>query len=240
MWIFKKKNHFDFNDLDEVLVEKRVEIFQKVVSPFAKDLGLSNWNGKYLWFNDFNEEGIKHVLEYTVLKGYKGSFSYGVCFNFIPTVSNHKTLVNHKTDKSTSIQMFERLDGWKNSFEKNIRTKEDYVSHFNLKSFEITLDKIIKKYPQVISKWFENNQTLNQCINTLIDQLSRTRLNQNPIPNQNYYLSFLFAKKGDGTKALEYLNYHYERLIDINEVYIDELELVKNRVIKILNDANKV
>ncbi|WP_282081433.1 hypothetical protein [Aquimarina algiphila] len=107
----------DIQNLDEVLLEKRIEIFAKVVTPRFAEIGLNNWNGKYIWFSDFNDEGIKHVVEYNVLKGFGGSFSFGNCFDFVPTISGKK-LINHRTDKSTKVIYFNRLESWQESFKK--------------------------------------------------------------------------------------------------------------------------
>lgn len=78
--------HDDIQNLDEVLVEKRIEIFKEIVTPKFAEIGLNNWNGKYLWYSNFNEEGIKHVIEYNVFKYYGGSFTFGNCYNFIPRI----------------------------------------------------------------------------------------------------------------------------------------------------------
>ena len=50
------------------------EIFNEVVTPKFAEIGLNNWNGKYLWYSDFNKEGIKHVIEYNVFKSFGAHF----------------------------------------------------------------------------------------------------------------------------------------------------------------------
>lgn len=80
----------DHRYMGEVLVEKRIEIFGQVINPVMTELGLTNWNGKYIWYSNFNDEGTRHVVEYNVLAFYRGSFSYGNCFNSVPTISSGK------------------------------------------------------------------------------------------------------------------------------------------------------
>ena len=66
--IFKRRKalneiYDDLNNLDQVFLEKKLQIFNELITPRFAEIGLKNWNGKYLWFSDFNEEGIKHVVE---------------------------------------------------------------------------------------------------------------------------------------------------------------------------------
>jgi hypothetical protein len=66
--IFKRRKalneiYDDLNNLDQVFLEKKLQIFNELITPRFAEIGLKNWNGKYLWFSDFNEEGIKHVLQ---------------------------------------------------------------------------------------------------------------------------------------------------------------------------------
>ncbi len=112
MNLFKIINKNAFPKLEEVSASKRIEIFNDIVTPTLNNIGLEKWDGKYTWNNDFNDNGIKHVVRYQVFKSFNGSFSYGNCFSFIPTTSNNgKKLTNHKTDKSTTLHLWERLDG---------------------------------------------------------------------------------------------------------------------------------
>ena len=61
------------------------------------------------------------------MKGETGTFTYGNCFEFIPTYSQTATIKNHKTDKSTTLHLFERTEGWRKSFEGGVFT--DQTSH---------------------------------------------------------------------------------------------------------------
>jgi len=62
------------------------------------------------------------------MKGETGTFTYGNCFQFVPTYSNSAKMINHKTDKSTKLHLFERTEGWRKSFEGEPFT--DKTSHW--------------------------------------------------------------------------------------------------------------
>lgn len=116
--------------------------------------GLNKYDGEYLWYSDFNEFGIKKVFKYTRLKGISGVFAWGVCFDFIPTFSNTKRLKNHKSDKSTTLHLFEWPDGYMKSFEGGGRPTE-IISHYsgNVKMiFKLYLIIIKAKYQLTLKK----------------------------------------------------------------------------------------
>ena len=73
---------------------------------------MSKYNNGYLWFDDFNDEEIKRVFHYNLMKGETGTFTYGVCFNFVQTYTETALIKNHRTDKSTKLHLFERTEGW--------------------------------------------------------------------------------------------------------------------------------
>lgn len=216
------------DDFQEVSAQQRVDIFKEIVTPEFEKIGLNKWDGKYTWFNDFNNENVKHVVHYQVLKGIQGSFSYGNCFSFIPTVSNGKKLINHRTDKSTILHLFERLDGWKGSFENNKNSK-DFVLHWNEKEFRNSLESIIKTYPIKMRKWFEDNSTVNQNIQSATKQVLQKGSYEYHGPDQKYILAFLYANKGDISTAVKLIDEHYSPWIK-QESFIIEKELVIKRL----------
>ena len=44
-------------------------ILNEIITPKMFDLGLTKYDGNYLWFDDFNDEGIKRVFHYNLMKG---------------------------------------------------------------------------------------------------------------------------------------------------------------------------
>ncbi|WP_299626860.1 hypothetical protein [uncultured Tenacibaculum sp.] len=164
--IFLQEFYNDVQNLDEVLLEKRIEILKEITTPKFTEIGLNNWNGKYLWFSDFNDEGIKHVVEYNVLKGFAGAFTFGNCFNFIPTISG-KRLINHRTEKSTKILYLKKTEGWQKSIETQRHLNPDKINTMNEKKFRQTLEKVLNKNLLKISTWFKENNTNEKNINSL-------------------------------------------------------------------------
>ncbi|TSE02759.1 hypothetical protein [Aquimarina algiphila] len=232
------KNLFSRNalpELNEVSAATRIDTFGKIVTPAFKKIGLDKWDGKYLWYSDFNENGIKHVIKYNILKGFDGSFSYGNCFSFLPTTTNDgKKLINHKTDKSTKLHLFERLDGWRESSEGTQRKNQyDKVSHWNEKDFLESLNKIIDSYPIRIEKWFKTYDSIDSNIALANDQIQKSGMYDFNAPNQKYVLIFLFAQKGDFKKAEELLDELYDSPTrNKSDRWSIEKELIQSRVNK--------
>jgi len=77
------------------------------LSPRLTKAGLK-YHGNYLWLSS-NENSIRKVSTYNLLQGNQGPISWGVCFDFIPTISANKLKI-HKTDKSVVLHLFEWTD----------------------------------------------------------------------------------------------------------------------------------
>ncbi len=218
----------DMKNLDEVFLEKHLEIFDEKVTPEFSKIGLTNWNGKYLWYSNFNEDGVKHVIEYNVLKYYGSSFSYGNCFSSVPTISGKK-LVNHRTDKSTQIHFFKRLEGWQKSIEDNNYRNFDKISTVNEAKFRKTLDEVIQQNLSRLKIWFESHQTLEQNISELEEGVKNppSETGQRIISNE-YILSFLNKQRGDVETAELWLQKHFCKKLNSEE----EIKLITKRIEK--------
>ncbi len=219
----------DIKDVDEVLLAKRLEVFEEVVNPAFAKIGLTNWNGKYHWFSDFNEDGIKHVIEYHVFKTYGGSFSYGICFDFIPTISGKK-LINHRTEKSTKIIYEKLLEGWQN-YKEDKRSKPYKIKTYNEHKFRCSLDKVLWYNTPKIKKWFKAHQTLDQIINSVLEDIKNPPFCyefENKIITSEYILAFLYKKKQDSKNATYWINKHFEKAFN-TEV---EIEMIKKRLLE--------
>ncbi len=154
----------DLNNLDEVLLEKRLHILNEIATPKFSEIGLNNWNGKYLWFSDFNEDGIKFVVEYNVFKSFGGCFSFGICYDFVPSISAQNKLIYHKTDKSTKIIYCKRLEGWQKSLQMHSTINTDKISTINEVKFRNSLNYVIENNLPKLQKWFYENRTSEQNI----------------------------------------------------------------------------
>jgi len=217
----------DLKDLDEVLLEKRLEMFKEIVTPEFAKIGLTNWNGKYIWHSDFNEFGIKHVVEYNVFKYYGGSFSYGNCFYSVPTISGGKRLINHRTDKSTKIHLFRRLDGWQRMIETNVRHDSDYVSTINEHKFITTLNDILQRNSPKLKVWFESHKTIEQNISSLKNEIETPPFEfDKRIISCEYILSFLYKQQKDIKSAKYWIEKHFDK--NLNSLI--EKELILKRI----------
>ncbi len=216
----------DVENLDEVLLDKRLEIFQEVVSPRLTKIGLKNWNGKYTWFSDFNDEGIKHVVEYNVLKGFGGSFSFGNCFDCVPTISGRK-LINHRTEKSTKIIYFKRLEDLQESFAKNNPINPDKISTINEHKFRKSLERVLFTNIPKIKNWFNEKTTMEENISGLLEDIKNPtfEIGQRIISSE-YILAFLYRKQGNIKSAEFWLKEHFKKEIN-SEI---EIELLTKRI----------
>ncbi|WP_103070857.1 hypothetical protein [Aquimarina sediminis] len=216
----------DIQNLDEVLLEKRIEIFQEIVTPKFAEIGLNNWNGKYLWYSNFNENGIKHVIEYNVFKSFGGSFSFGNCFDFIPSISGKK-LINHRTDKSTKVIYFKRLEGWQESFEKNKPINPDKISTVNEQKFRNSLNQVLSNNISKLEKWFSEKTTIEENISGLKKDVEfpTFEIGQRIISSE-YILAFLYKQKGDLKSAEFWIKEHFKKGIN-SEL---EIELLTKRI----------
>ena len=220
----------DIKNLDEVLLEKRLEILNEIATPKFAEIGLNHWNGKYLWFSDFNEDGIKFVVEYNVLKGFGGSFSFGICYDFIPTISSQNKFIYHKTDKSTKIIYYKRLEGWQKSYENNSRINPDRISTVNEEKFRKSLKNVIENNMPKLKKWFEENKTIEQNITSLLVEIKNPtyEIGRRTISFE-YILGFINAKNNDFDSAEFWIKKHFDN--SGNEVEQD-LVLEKFKALK--------
>ncbi|RKD96875.1 hypothetical protein [Marinifilum flexuosum] len=216
----------DAESLDEVLLDKRLQIFREIVTPQFAEIGLKNWNGKYLWYSDFNNEGIKHVVEYNVFKIFGGSFTYGNCFSTVPSISGSR-LVNHRTDKSTKIIYSKRLDGWQKSMADGSPINPDKISTVNEEKFRKSLETVLSKNIPKLKKWFDEKTTLDQNISGLLEDIENPVFEiGHKIISHEYILAFLYKQKANNESATYWINKHFEK--SLNNQY--EIELIKKRI----------
>ena len=201
-------------------------ILNEIITPRMKVLGLNKYDGGYTWFNDFNEEGIKKVFHYNLMKGETGTFTYGSCFEFVPTYTNTATIKNHKTDKSTQLHLFERTEGWRKSFEGEKFT--DKTSHWGETEARKTIFDLIERYAPIMEAWWENNSTVEQNINTANYQIEKGRGYRVNHPKQNYIKAFLIGKIGNKDEAVELINEEFVNLINFKPKFGE----LKNKMIE--------
>ena len=196
------KHNINLRTLSPVTSEIIKKLLIKHIVPVAKELGLINSINNNQWFNHFNENGIKHVIQFQKTKGNQAILAYGNCFEFLPTISGSNKIVNHRTDKSTKLHLFE----YANTATKKyfFRTKQlESISLNNEKEFEKTLSNCILGHKEIIRNWFKNNTSLNQNIASCIRQSNQNDGYAQHYPTYDYVLSFLYSKNSDQLKASE-------------------------------------
>ncbi|MCZ8197010.1 MAG: hypothetical protein O9267_05350 [Flavobacterium sp.] len=220
-----KEVYDDLKNLNEVKLEQRIKVFNEIVTPRLAEIGLKNWNGKYIWFSDFNEEGVKHVVEYNVFKYFGGSFSFGNCYNFIPTISGRK-LIFHKTDKSTKIIYYKKSEGWQKSDDEDSPINIDHISTVNEEKFHKSLNEVLDRNLPKFEKWFEQNESIEQNIKSLLKDVEHEKKEFiRRIISFDYILYFLYRQKGNKNEAEKHFKQHIKRNLNSPE----EIELLKEK-----------
>jgi hypothetical protein len=180
-------------------------ILNEILTPLLSSRGLTKYNGEYLWYSDFNNDGIKLVFKYTLMKGERGLFSWGVCIEDIPTYTQKKELKNHRTDKSTTLHLWDWPKGYSKSFEGGGKPT-DLVSHWGEKECRHTINEVFNKYSNEIELWYGKASTTTGCLELANEQIDKGGAYNIHFPNPKYVLIFLTAKLGNKTKAFELLN----------------------------------
>lgn len=225
--VYLNELYEDVRNIDEVLLQKRLEIFEEILNPKFCDIGLKKWNGKYLWFNEFNNEGIKNVIGYNVLKGFGGGFTFGNCFYDVPTLSGKK-LINHRTEKSTIITYYKRSYEWQKSLDNKSYLNSDRINTFNEKKFRKSILKFLDKNLSKIELWFNQNNSIDNNINSLKFEI------ENPpfeigrrLISYEYILAFLYKEIGEIQKSKKYIKEHFQKS--------NHIESEKELILKKLN-----
>lgn len=231
---FKEKNEYKPNE--DSLTHKQLKvILNDLVTPKMVDCGLNKYDGRYTWFSDFNELGIKKVFKYQLLKGDSGTFVYGNCFKFAPTYtkSGSISIINHRTDKTTRLHIQEITEGWRNSlFGGGINT--DLTNHRGDGTCRDSICKLLSKYLPIMTSWWLNNQTIEQNIKTADYQTITHGFGFSDI-SPNYIKAFLIAKLGKKSEAINILNNELKREIEHNQKFE---KLLEKLTFKINTDAN--
>jgi len=181
------------------------QILDEIISPRFCNRGLV-WNGKYLWF-DQPKNSIRQVFGYSRLKGETGTFVWGVCLDFVPTISSNK-LKFHRTDKSVTQHLFEWTDEYSNSFIGG-QLDGGITTHWGNQGTKNSIHHLFDKYEQKINKWFDRASTFEHLID-IAEQQIKTRKSYNfHSPDQRLVLAFLQAKSNqfsNATKTIDLLN----------------------------------
>lgn len=181
----------------------RKRILTQVLNPLLQKAGLNRFDGNYLWFSDFNQDGIRRVFKYSLAKGDMGLFTWGVCIKHIPTVSSSKRLQYHKNDKNIALHLWDWPEGYSISLEKDVEPK-DLVAQSGEKQFRRDLQEMFFKHRIAMEEWYVKTDTLAGCLQVADDQINHGGTYSLRWPTPNYIKIFLLALLGDkdGARAL--------------------------------------
>ncbi len=187
---FKAKSPVDKETLNRIL--------QETVSARLEKKGFK-WDGSSLWFKD-NKSSIKQVFQYVRLKGEQGTFAWGVCLDFVPTISGGK-MKYHRTDKSVKLHLFEWTEEYANSFFGG-QLGNGVATHWGETEAKQSIARLFDKYQKEILDWFESASSIDNLIEIAKRQIQTERSYIVHSPNPKFVLAFLLAKSGQLDKAM--------------------------------------
>ncbi|HEY9489641.1 MAG TPA: hypothetical protein VIQ51_14960 [Chryseosolibacter sp.] len=199
--IFKNLFEKDDEPLTSAALKKALS---DILTPVLRRWGLTKYDGEYLWYSDFNKEGIRRVFKYTLMKGNRGLCAWGVAFKNIPVVTQEKKLQYHRTEKNIALQLWEWPHGYTVSLESDV-PPTDMVSHSSEKEFRHTLQEIVSRYRVEIENWYHKADTLKGCLEIVNKQIEDCGVYRTRWPSGNYMKIFLLALQGDKAQANELL-----------------------------------
>lgn len=211
--IFAHKSPIDAHTLRQFLNE--------IISPRLANRGLV-WNGQNLWFTQ-PSNSIRNVFQYNKLKGETGTFTWGVCLDFIPTPSSNR-LIFHRTDKSVKPLLFEWTDEYSNSFFGG-NIAEGITTHWGHKETKKSISKLLDKYEEKINNWFNHASTFEDLLEIAQRQIEIGKSYNFHNPDPKLILAFLQAK----------LHQYDEATRTIKDLGVDE-----NLKMSLLNQVDKI
>ncbi|MFJ8243877.1 hypothetical protein [Peribacillus asahii] len=198
------------NDL--IQGDRLKELLDEVVTPYLSPLGLK-WRGDYYWIGE-NNNSIRKVFAYNPSKGGMGSFSYGVCLDFVPLRSG-STLRYCRTDKSVKEHI------WVNG--------KDWISQWTDDNVKDSITKAIKRDMKNIEAWFKKVHSLEELRKIVYMQIKREDIYVR-YPSPLYVQAFIEAKLDNIDKGLEllekYLSWSHEKE-NIKELLVSKLVKTK-------------
>ncbi len=215
--------YYRYQNLDEVLLADRLHLLNNIASPQLANIGLPHWNGKYLWYSDFNEQGIQHIVQYSVGKGYSGLLTFGNAYRFIPSYSGN-TLRYHRTAKTTKLMYLNHTPHWYGYMEGKKIVNSDEISTVNKASFQKTLTKNLRRNIPIIKEWFDNHQSIDQNIASLHQNLQKPPFRiGTPLLSEEYLLAFLYHQQHNEQETAKWIQAHFSK--NLNSQHQKELLL---------------
>jgi hypothetical protein len=161
------------------------------------------WNEKYLWFNQ-PQNSIRQVFGYSILKGGRGTFVWGVCLDFVPTITSNK-LRFHRTDKSVTQHLFEWTDEYSDSFMGG-HLDGGITTHWGKQATKNSIQYLLDKYETKIHDWLNKTSTFENLIAIAEQQIKIGNSYNLHNPDQRMVLAFLQAKTNQLDNATKTIN----------------------------------
>jgi hypothetical protein len=191
-----------FSNNSPVDAQSLKQILNEIISPRLSKRGLV-WNNHALWFTQ-PSNSVRQVFRYNKLKGETGTFIWGVCVDFIPTLSSNG-LTFHRTDKSVTPLLFEWTDEYANSFFGG-NISQGITTHWGHKEARRSITELLNKYEERINNWFDNASTIDNLIAIATRQVETGKSYNMHDPNPKLILAFLQRKTKQTNIALKTLN----------------------------------
>ncbi|PTX63691.1 hypothetical protein C8N46_101295 [Kordia periserrulae] len=172
------------------------EILYDIATPVFEKLNLQATENPYVWMSDFNEEGIRRIIQFSY-RGTVGNFRIGTNFDFMPVINSKQNIVF----KKEQCHLFDDA--------QTIVNSKKSISLWHKKSFIKSLQKLVHKRIHKIDTYLRNTNTISQNIIIANAQLQHPD-EVYPIhePALRYVLAFLHAKLGEKDKAIELMQEH--------------------------------
>lgn len=173
-------------------------ILEDIVSPVLskKDLTAQRagtWTSAFI-------NGIAKIFSYTQLKGGQGTFTWGVCFNFLPTFSAGQIKFT-RTENSAKPHLFEWTDEYANSFFGG-NLKGGICSEWGEQEARSSIKYLLNKYQARIFAWYDSASSIEGAIKIARYQANIGRSYKYHSPSPEFVLAFLLARIGATEDAL--------------------------------------
>jgi hypothetical protein len=172
-------------------------ILEETISTRIEKKGFK-WDKNSLWFTD-NKNSIRQVIKYVKLKGEAGTFFWGVCLDFVPTISDNK-VIYHRSEKNVTLHLFEWTDEYANAFFGG--QLGGVTTHYGENEARQSIARLFDNYENKIFGWFENANTIDNLIRIATQQIQAEKSYTMHSPDPKFILAFLLAKAGQLDKGI--------------------------------------
>ncbi len=151
------------------------------------------------------KNSVRQVFGYSRLKGETGTFVWGVCLDFVPTISSN-SLKFHRTDKSVTQHLFEWTDEYSNSFFGG-QLDGGITTHWGKRETKNSIHRLFDKYELKINNWLDRASIFENLIDIAEQQIKTGKSYNFHSPDQRLVLAFLQAKTNQLDSATKTINH---------------------------------